>query len=299
MEFIDEESRPRFAISRSRATATISSQESSKSTVDKLHASVCAVASIVLSIGSIAISGRSQILAAFLAWTAISLLIGPFAPISITGGDFRVGIGEILEPVEERDEPKKRARRSKDLFPPSSAVPIAGSVPPIVSDKPKIEVVSAPEKDSRSSESEWSEEDFEILKKMIVKHPVGAPGRWEMIAEAFKGRHGVESVIREAKSMAEKKPVDSFGQFLRQRKAVDKRSEEASSEFGESVGSINGDEIWSNGEDIALLNALKAFPKDAPLRWEKVAAAVAGKSKEACVKRVSQLRNNFRSSKAS
>ena len=56
---------------------------------------------------------------------------------------------------------------------------------------------------------------------------------------------------------------------------------------------------WSTGEDLALLNALKAFPKDAPMRWEKVAAAVPGKTKAACLKRVNELKKDFRSSKAS
>ncbi|KAG5395221.1 hypothetical protein IGI04_025184 [Brassica rapa subsp. trilocularis] len=58
-------------------------------------------------------------------------------------------------------------------------------------------------------------------------------------------------------------------------------------------------ETWSNGEDIALLNALKAFPKEAAMRWEKVAAAVPGKkSKAACMKRVTELKKGFRSSKS-
>lgn len=55
---------------------------------------------------------------------------------------------------------------------------------------------------------------------------------------------------------------------------------------------------WSSGEDIALLNALKAFPKDVSMRWEKVAAAVPGKSKAACMKRVTELKKGFRSAKA-
>ncbi|CAH8360874.1 unnamed protein product [Eruca vesicaria subsp. sativa] len=58
------------------------------------------------------------------------------------------------------------------------------------------------------------------------------------------------------------------------------------------------DETWSNGEDIALLNALKAFPKEAAMRWEKVAAVVPGKTKVACMKRVTELKKGFRSSKS-
>lgn len=105
----------------------------------------------------------------------------------------------------------------------------------------------------------------------------------------------MESVIKMGKSMAERRPddKDSFAQFLKQRKPLDKRVEDvADGEAKESAG-------WSSGEDIALLNALKAFPKDVAMRWEKVAAAVPGRSKGECMKRVGELKRDFRSSKAS
>ncbi|KAL2247295.1 UNVERIFIED_CONTAM: Transcription factor MAMYB [Sesamum indicum] len=56
---------------------------------------------------------------------------------------------------------------------------------------------------------------------------------------------------------------------------------------------------WSPAEDLALLNVLKAFPKDVAMRWEKIAASVPGKTKSACMKRVTELKKDFRSSKAS
>jgi hypothetical protein len=152
-------------------------------------------------------------------------------------------------------------------------------------------------------EREWEEGDYEMLKKLLVKHPVGKPKRWEAIAEGFKGRHGVESVIKAAKSMGERKmnDADSFARFLKDRKPVDKRVEEESGEAGvvESGEVMRESVSWSGGDDVALLNALKAFPKDVPMRWEKITAAVPGKSKAACMKRVAELKKGFRSSKAS
>lgn len=148
-------------------------------------------------------------------------------------------------------------------------------------------------------ESEWTEEDLGLLRKQIVKHPVGKPKRWEVIAEAFRGRHSAESVINKAKSLGKEKPADSdsYSKFLKDRKPVDKRVEDGD---GELVDRENGGEVsWTSVEDIALLNALKAFPKDAAMRWEKIAAAVPGKTKAACMKRVSELKKEFRSSKAS
>lgn len=149
-------------------------------------------------------------------------------------------------------------------------------------------------------ESEWTEEDLGLLRKQIVKHPVGKPKRWEVIAEAFKGRHSAENVISKAKSLGKEKPADSdsYSKFLKDRKAVNKRVEDGD---GELVNRENGGEVssWTSVEDIALLNALKAFPKDVAMRWEKIAAAVPGKTKAACMKRVSELKKDFRSSKAS
>lgn len=138
-------------------------------------------------------------------------------------------------------------------------------------------------------DKEWCEGDVEMLKKLVIKHPVGKPKRWEVIAEAFGGAHGVESVIRMAKSMGEKKmsDSDSFARFLKDRKQLDRRVEAEEAEVSS----------WSGGDDIALLNALKAFPKETTMRWEKIAAAVPGKTKAACVKRVTELKRDFRSSK--
>ncbi|KAJ1412938.1 SANT/Myb domain [Sesbania bispinosa] len=135
----------------------------------------------------------------------------------------------------------------------------------------------------------------------MAKHPVGKPGRWEAIAAAFGGRHKAESVIKKVKELGEKRvdDSDSYAQFLKKRKALDKRVvEDAGEEESESVTVEKVEGGWSKTEDIALLNALKAFPKDVPMRWEKVAAAVPGKSKAACMKRVTELKKGFRSAKA-
>lgn len=160
-------------------------------------------------------------------------------------------------------------------------------------------------------EKEWTEEEIGVLKKQLVKHPVGKPGRWEAISEAFRGRHKLESVIKKGKDLGERKTDDgdSYTQFLKKRKPVDKRVEDENG--GLDVGLVEnvesrkesgggggeGGVVWSAGEDIALLNALKTFQKDVAMRWEKIAAAVPGKSKAACVKRVADLKRDFRSAK--
>nr|GMD52888.1 transcription factor MAMYB-like [Ipomoea batatas] len=149
-------------------------------------------------------------------------------------------------------------------------------------------------------EKDWSEGDVEVLRKLLGKHPVGKPGRWEAIAEGFKGRHRVESVIKKAKELGEKRTSneDSYQKFLKDRKQVDKRIELENSMEASSESTRENESVWSSGEDLALLSALKAFPKDVAMRWEKIAAAVPGKTKAACMKRVTDLKRDFRSSKA-
>ncbi|CAO2199802.1 unnamed protein product [Urochloa humidicola] len=132
----------------------------------------------------------------------------------------------------------------------------------------------------------------------MVKHPAGEPQRWEKIAAVFGGRRTPESVIRAAKSGAVAAGGGSFEQFLRKRKPLDPRAEGADAGDSAGGGGESTDGAWSAGDDRALLNALKEFPKDTAMRWEKVAAAVPGKTKGACMKRVTELKRDFRSTKA-
>ncbi|KAL6979825.1 hypothetical protein U1Q18_021481 [Sarracenia purpurea var. burkii] len=324
MEFLDEETRPRFLFqSRSRPPPPPESQ-----TLDLRNPSlfISISLSILLFVFSLFFL-QSEPLKSLVFWLALSFLLGPFAPSSLTAGDIRVGVGKILEsppPIDDvdRDDSKKKPpnRRSRPRKPDE-----LGLMPTktFSDNSEKVEnsrqaedfrQLSECEDGDRSAteggEREWSEGDVELLKKLLVKHPVGKPKRWEAISDSFQGRHGLESVIKTAKSMGEKRmnDADSFSRFLKDRKPVDKRIEDESEALGGGGGAAtaegggltreNGVANWSAGDDIALLNALKAFPKDAPMRWEKIEAAVPGKSKAACVKRVAELKKGFRSSKA-
>eukprot|EP00850_Spirogloea_muscicola_P014195 SM000100S09422 [mRNA] locus=s100:220116:225364:- [translate_table: standard] len=62
-------------------------------------------------------------------------------------------------------------------------------------------------------------------------------------------------------------------------------------------GSPVDSEAWSEGQEVALVKALKAFPKDTTARWERIAAAVPGKNKNQCYKRFVALRDSFRNKK--
>ncbi|OAY29792.1 transcription factor MAMYB [Manihot esculenta] len=309
MEFLDEDARPRFVFQSRPIPSSNADQENQQKPINKLLVFITISFSSLLLILSI-LYLHIEPFKSLLVWVSISFLIGPFAPSRVTGGDIRVGQGPILEPLDEEPEivTEKRApkKRSKPI---RSEENVMGPIPAVETTKGlsirerKREVLANSGNGvvANEGEKEWSEEDLEILKKQMVKNPVGKPRRWEVIAEAFSGKHRVESVIKKAKEMGERKldDNDSYAKFLKNRKQLDTRVQ---SEIGETKKDNDGDGGvvgWSAGEDIALLNALKSFPKDVAMRWEKIAAAVPGKSKAACMKRVSDLKRDFRSSKAS
>lgn len=56
-------------------------------------------------------------------------------------------------------------------------------------------------------------------------------------------------------------------------------------------------DVWSDVQEGALVKALKAFPKETPQRWDRIATAVPGKSKGQCFRKFAELKENFRSKK--
>ncbi|XP_004503961.1 transcription factor MAMYB [Cicer arietinum] len=302
MEFLDEDAKPKFLF-QSGAHAVTESQPYEKPTKPFLFVTV-SLSSLFFALAFFVF--QSEPFKSILLWFSLSLLIGPFAPISITGGDFRVGRGHVVnfpdqetstaDRIPQRRSKPRRSEESSAVVVPAKLVSNGGASENRRGNGNGNGVALAAAAVEEEKEKEWNEDDIEILKKQMVKHPVGKPGRWEAIAGAFNGRHKTESVIKKSKELGEKKvdDSDSYEQFLKKRKAVDKRVIEE----GELANVEKVESSWSSGEDIALLNALKAFPKDAAMRWEKVAAAVPGKSKAACMKRITELKKGFRNAKS-
>ncbi|KAJ8556518.1 hypothetical protein K7X08_032270 [Anisodus acutangulus] len=310
MEFLDEDAKPRFVLQSKPLPQSTSDPETQTRSFYRPGVIISLSISLLFLTLSFLYFNLEPIGSIFL-WLSLSLLIGPFAPISVTAGDIRVGIGSPIQNPPKDDlsdtEPdsKKSTRRSNrptkknvDFEP-----PLATHYDP---NPEKINGSVVNSKNSNGSvgklgESVWNEGDEELLRKMMGKNPVGKPGRWESIAEGFNGRFKAESVIKKAKELGEKKmsDEDSYLRFLKDRKPMDKRSESGNEgDHFENVEAKKAVESWSSGEDLALLNALKTFPKEVAMRWEKIAAAVPGKNKAACMKRMAELKKDFRSSKS-
>ncbi|KAJ0859387.1 putative transcription factor MYB-HB-like family [Helianthus annuus] len=66
----------------------------------------------------------------------------------------------------------------------------------------------------------------------------------------------------------------------------------------EPVGSSSDPDAWSAVQETALVQALKTFPKETNQRWERVAAAVPGKTVNQCKKQFALLKEKFRNKKS-
>ncbi|KAM3300483.1 hypothetical protein ACQJBY_041482 [Aegilops geniculata] len=191
---------------------------------------------------------------------------------------------------------------------------------------------------SEKKEKEWGKEEVELLRKAIHKYPKGTNKRWEVISEFIGTGRSADEILKATKTILLQKPdsAKAFDSFLEKRKAapsiVSPLSTRDETAGGSTVGtgtepskaaeqpaasssqtakektgadpvpeeapSATDPDAWSEAQVLALVQALKAFPKDTNQRWERVAAAVPGKTVVQCKKKVTSMRTNFRTKKA-
>nr|XP_043627655.1 dnaJ homolog subfamily C member 2-like [Erigeron canadensis] len=190
-------------------------------------------------------------------------------------------------------------------------------------------------KSYEKKEKPWGKEEIELLRKGIVKYPKGTSRRWEVISEYIGTGRSVEEILKATKTVLLQKPDSSkaFDSFLEKRKptvaiasplttreeVVGVSSTPAAAPAqpnvvpAQSVGvqpkpSLDADkaepssssseqDTWSAVQETALVQALKTFPKETNQRWERVAAAVPGKTVNQCKKQFALLKEKFRNKK--
>ncbi|KAI4339118.1 hypothetical protein MLD38_024090 [Melastoma candidum] len=183
----------------------------------------------------------------------------------------------------------------------------------------------------------WGKEEIELLRKGMQKYPKGTSRRWEVISEYIGTGRSVEEILKATKTVLLQKPDanKAFDSFLEKRKpaqsiasplstreveqpltdqtadstagktAVNEKISGGlgSSKDGDAVVAENGSsssseqDVWSAVQERALVQALKTFPKETTQRWERVAAAVPGKTMNQCRKKFAMLKESFRSKK--
>nr|QDL88431.1 dnaJ homolog subfamily C member 2-like isoform X3 [Cymbidium ensifolium] len=187
---------------------------------------------------------------------------------------------------------------------------------------------------SEKKEKPWGKEEIEMLRKGVQKYPKGTSKRWEVISEYIGTGRSVEEILKATKTVLLQKPdsANAFDTFLEKRKPApsiasplttrvesdgfpvngavekppakqtnqpDRIQDNLVGEFPVSNGASSSgtEDSWSSTQERALIQALKTFPKETSQRWERVAAAVPGKTVNQCKKKFTTMKESFRSKK--
>ncbi|PSS18951.1 DnaJ subfamily C member like [Actinidia chinensis var. chinensis] len=118
----------------------------------------------------------------------------------------------------------------------------------------------------------------------------------QSIASPLTTREEVEgvSISNGVKSSAAKTDNDNESSS---QVANDKNSDDVMTNANDGISSSSDQDVWSAVQERALVQALKTFPKETSQRWERVAAAVPGKTVNQCKKKFALLKENFRNKK--
>ncbi|XP_049423333.1 dnaJ homolog subfamily C member 2 [Epinephelus fuscoguttatus] len=158
----------------------------------------------------------------------------------------------------------------------------------------------------------WNEEDLQLLIKAVNLFPAGTNARWEVIAN-YMNLHSTsgmkrtaKDVINKAKNLQRLDPVQkdeinrkAFEKFKKEHGSVAPTIDNAvPSERFDATGGEGNAASWTTEEQKLLEQALKTYPVSTPERWEKIAAAVPGRSKKDCMKRYKELVEMVKAKKA-
>ncbi|CAL9683298.1 unnamed protein product [Knipowitschia caucasica] len=156
----------------------------------------------------------------------------------------------------------------------------------------------------------WIQDDLQLLIKAVNLFPAGTNARWEVIANYMNihstsgTKRTAKDVINKAKNLQRLDPNQkdeinkkAFEKFKKEHSCVPPSIDNAmpSERFD---GSENNSAAWTTEEQKLLEQALKSFPVSTTERWEKIAAAVPGRSKKDCMKRYKELVEMVKAKKA-
>nr|CAG4649602.1 EOG090X0BHG [Scapholeberis mucronata] len=208
---------------------------------------------------------------------------------------------ERLKEELERDKEMKKYRRKRVPLPNYTGEPEETVLESV--DEPSQKVESKPI--SKLSSGPWTDDDLTDLAKYMKKYPVGTTERWEKIAEALN--RSVTEVTHFARKLKDNafRPMESqeADGNLKEEERVEKKKEKTRggknnillAEPTQANYGIEGEEQapgsggWTQKQQKSLETALACYTKGCAERWERIAKAVPGKTKEECMLRVKYL----------
>nr|CAG4647319.1 EOG090X0BHG [Megafenestra aurita] len=142
---------------------------------------------------------------------------------------------------------------------------------------------------SSYSTGPWTDDDLTELAKLMKKYPVGTTERWEKISEALN--RSVTEVTHFARKLKDNAfRVEKKKEKTRGGKNNILMAEPTQANYGiEAEEQPLGSAGWTQKQQKSLETALACYTKGCAERWERIAKAVPGKTKEECMMRVKYL----------
>ncbi|XP_022894878.1 dnaJ homolog subfamily C member 2-like isoform X1 [Olea europaea var. sylvestris] len=157
---------------------------------------------------------------------------------------------------------------------------------------------------SSSDPDAWSAVQEKALVQALKTFPKETSQRWERVAAAVPGKTVGQckkkfTLMKDnfRNSNVPEKNTSTADCSDPSSSPIENFQKPDESNFGNGVSSSSDQDIWSDVQEKALVQALKTFPKETNQRWERVAAAVPGKTVNQCKKKFALLKENFRNKK--
>ncbi|KAK2717281.1 hypothetical protein QYM36_007415 [Artemia franciscana] len=209
--------------------------------------------------------------------------------------------------VKEIDAERKHRKKKTHKFEERNGDIYSAGLPPSVEESGSVIVRPEPV----ISGGFWTDEDIAELVKLMKKYPPGVPARWEKIAEvmnrtvaeitkiAYREKNNIHRSEARFENAAEDKCNQPNEEKEDETALVKKKVKTKGGKFAQEALSSDAaaDCNWSQKQQKALETALGQYPKGSLERWDKVAKAVPGKTKEECMLRIRYLAELIRKKK--
>jgi len=140
---------------------------------------------------------------------------------------------------------------------------------------------------------EWTDKEKADLIKAITKFPAGTPNRWSRIGEVCnRSAQDCAQMEKQMKSNLTSSTLTNLNAAAwNQSKSSVQITEEPTQavNYEQAQNDTNNNSSWTQEQQTLFEKALKDIGKDTPARWDKIAEAVPGKTKEDCINRFKLL----------
>ena len=134
--------------------------------------------------------------------------------------------------------------------------------------------------EKKKAKREWTKDEFALLAKALNKYPGGTVERWKSIAEFMGEQYTAKDVIDMAKSLNDRKNLNTGGKAVIKGSEQIIRSKGGRKEDAEEKKEKLAEEDWTDEQQKSLELALKKFPKtlSPKSRWGGIAKTVGNKT---------------------